>query len=277
MITDHYGLSVDELMPSIVNKIFGFELICRSLGYVPTFWVFSYFFCLTTDSRVRTLAKRRGIRQLISEQDAPRKNQQRQWLWVNQNLGGHGYRRTRNFSNRLPKLFGSNLTLGKHLGNITITGWNREDFILAVANMIAAWRARRKMALMFVVRCGAEAEISLEMALHGHYNCKLCHHEIDLTETLTPRLSERRMQELAGLPVVEREMWVLAGMRHLTSRPLALFPWFFRQFTSLVVCLWEKKQEEIMLLFEGGVVCVWCHRRMRRENMMMWVFVLRKS
>lgn len=44
MIVHHYDVSVDELTPSTVNKIVGFELICRSLGYIPTFWVFSYFF-----------------------------------------------------------------------------------------------------------------------------------------------------------------------------------------------------------------------------------------
>ena len=40
---------------------------------------------------------------------------------------------------------------------------------------------------------GAEAEISLEMALRGHYQGKLCHQEIDLVEGLPPPMSERRM------------------------------------------------------------------------------------
>lgn len=67
MIVDHYGFSVDELTPSAINKIVYFELICLSLGCIPTFRVFSPFFFSTTNSSVRTFAKRRGIHQLISE------------------------------------------------------------------------------------------------------------------------------------------------------------------------------------------------------------------
>ncbi|CAI9260213.1 unnamed protein product [Lactuca saligna] len=70
-------------------------------------------------------------------------------------------------SYHLPKLFGSNLNLGKHLGNITIAGRNWEDFIFAADDMSAAWRAYGKMAQMFIVRCRVEAKISLEMALCG--------------------------------------------------------------------------------------------------------------
>ncbi|CAI9278131.1 unnamed protein product [Lactuca saligna] len=52
-----------------------------------------------------------------------------------------GYRRTRDFSNRRPKLFGSNLTLGKRLGNMTIIVKNWEDFILAaVLKPIIVWK-----------------------------------------------------------------------------------------------------------------------------------------
>ena len=66
MIVQHYGFTVNELTSSAVNKIIGFELICRSLGRVSTFWVFSFFFCSTTNSGVRTLANQQGIHQLIS-------------------------------------------------------------------------------------------------------------------------------------------------------------------------------------------------------------------
>ncbi|CAI9298178.1 unnamed protein product [Lactuca saligna] len=42
------------------------------------------------------------------------------------------------------------------------------------------------------------------MALHGHYQGKLCHREIDLLEALPHPVSEKRMRELVGLPSVER-------------------------------------------------------------------------
>lgn len=128
MIVQHYGFTVDELTPSTVNKIVCFELISRTLGRVPTFWVYSYFFCLTTNSSVRILAKRRGIHQLISELDTLKKNWKRQWLLVNQNLIGHGYCRKLDFFDHLPKLFRGNLALGKWMRSVTIRGENWEDF-----------------------------------------------------------------------------------------------------------------------------------------------------
>ncbi|CAI9296456.1 unnamed protein product [Lactuca saligna] len=51
---------------------------------------------------------------------------------------------------------------------------------------------------------GAEAEISLEMALCVHYRGKLCHWEVDLLKTLLPPISEKHMQELVGLLPTER-------------------------------------------------------------------------
>ncbi|CAI9260281.1 unnamed protein product [Lactuca saligna] len=125
IIVHHCDFSVDELTPSVVNKIMGFELIYGSPGCIPTCWVFSYFFCMYTNFGVRMLAKRRGIHQLISEQDNPKKNWQKQWLW--------------------------------------------KDFILAAADMSAAWRVCGNMAQLFVMIDGAKADVSLEMALHGHY------------------------------------------------------------------------------------------------------------
>ena len=58
--------------------------------------------------------------------------------------------------------------------------------------------------LLAFVFAGAEVEVSLEMALRGHYLVKLCHQEIDLVEALPPHVSERHMRELAGQPLVER-------------------------------------------------------------------------
>ena len=154
MIVHHYDFSVDELTLSAVNKIVGFKLICRSLGCIPTFCVFSYFFCASTKFGVRTLAKRWVMRQLIIEQDNPKKIWQRQWLWVNQNLTGQGFHRTRDFPDHLSKLFGDNLVLGKWLGNITVVEENWKDFILVAAGMSVAWRAHGKMAQLFFVRDG---------------------------------------------------------------------------------------------------------------------------
>ena len=91
MIVHNYGFSIKELTPSAANKIVGFELIFRSLGCIPAFWVFSYFFCSTTNSGVRTLAKRRGIRQLISEQDSPKKNWQGNESRLTETLWGVGF------------------------------------------------------------------------------------------------------------------------------------------------------------------------------------------
>ncbi|CAI9294039.1 unnamed protein product [Lactuca saligna] len=92
-----------------------------------------------------------GIYRLISEQDTPKKNWQRHWLWVKRNPMGHGFRRTQDLPDCHPNLFGSNLSLGKLLANIAIIGENWEDFILDAAGMSVAWRAHGKMAQLFVM------------------------------------------------------------------------------------------------------------------------------
>ncbi|CAI9290262.1 unnamed protein product [Lactuca saligna] len=175
MIVDHYGFSVDELTSSAINSIVGFELVCRSLGCIPTFWVFSFYFCSTTNSSVLTLSKRWGIHQLISEQDIPKKNWQRKWLWVNRDLVGRGFIKTREFLDHIPKFFGSNLTLDMRLGNNNVVGKNWEDSILVAVGMSATWKKGERTTLSyeslystFIFIC-VEAEILLEMALRGHY------------------------------------------------------------------------------------------------------------
>lgn len=54
---------------------------------------------------------------------------------------------------------------------------------------------------MFVF-VGAEAEISLEMAMRGHYRGKLCYWEVDLVETLPPPIFEIHMRDLVGFLLV---------------------------------------------------------------------------
>ncbi|CAI9299232.1 unnamed protein product [Lactuca saligna] len=153
---------------------------------------------------------------LIFEQDTPKKNWQRQWLWVKQNLVGHGFRKTRDFIDRTPKLFIGNVTLGKQLGYITVIGENWEDFIIIAAAMSASRRARGKMAQLFVVRC---AEISLEMAMCRHYRGKLCHREVELLETLPPPVSEKCMKEVIGLFSVKERNVGSSGLS-LPSQPV---------------------------------------------------------
>lgn len=48
-----------------------------------------------------------------------------------------------------------------------------------------------------------EAEISLEMALRGHYRGKICHRDIDLVEDLPSPMSEKFMRECVGLLLAE--------------------------------------------------------------------------
>ena len=46
---------------------------------------------------------------------------------------------------------------------------------------------------MSFVFIGAEAKISLDMALRGHYQGKLYHQQIDLVEALPPPVSEKTL------------------------------------------------------------------------------------
>ena len=51
----------------------------------------------------------------------------------------------------------------------------------------------REILFLAFVFTGVEADISLDMALCGHYQGKLCHQEIDLVDALPPTVSERHM------------------------------------------------------------------------------------
>ncbi|CAI9291376.1 unnamed protein product [Lactuca saligna] len=144
----------------------------------------------------------------------------RQWFWVNQNLVAHGFLKTRDFPDHLPKLFGDNLTLGKRLGNIIVIKENWEDFILAAT--------------------GAEVEISLEMGLRGHYRGKLCQWEVDLVEALPPPVSEKRIQELARLLSTEGRN-ANSGGPASPSHPVvgAIFPAHFPSSSSAYIPMTE--------------------------------------
>ncbi|CAI9298352.1 unnamed protein product [Lactuca saligna] len=117
--------------------------------------------------------------------------------------------------------------------------------------MSVAWRARKKMAQLFVMRCGAEANISLEMALRGHYRSKLFHWEVDLVEPLPPSVSKKHMREIFGKLVTIGEILVLADMPHLPNRLLGLF---------------SQKIEVFM----------WSYHRTKILNPMMRAFILKK-
>ncbi|CAI9276418.1 unnamed protein product [Lactuca saligna] len=81
--------------------------------------------------------------------------------------------------------------------------------------MSVTWWLHRKMAQLLVVRCGAEAEISLEMAMCSYYRGKVCHREVDLLETIPPPVFEKHMGELAELLLTE-------GGSSSSSRPTSL-------------------------------------------------------
>lgn len=51
-IMSQYGFSIDDMTPNVINKIVGFEMACRTLGVVPQFWDFKYFFNSSTQSSV---------------------------------------------------------------------------------------------------------------------------------------------------------------------------------------------------------------------------------
>ncbi|CAI9287408.1 unnamed protein product [Lactuca saligna] len=89
-----------------------------------------------------------------------------------------------------------------------------------------------------------KAEISVEMALRGHYRGKLYHQDIDLVESRPPPVFEKRMRELAGLLSAEGEMLVLADLPRFLNRSLELFtqpilrPLLLMTFQWCMFCAW---------------------------------------
>lgn len=67
------------------------------------------------------------------------------------------------------------------------------------------WRSRvSDESLYSIIICASvEVEISLEMALRGHYRGRLYHRDAELVEALPPPVSDRCMRELAGLLSME--------------------------------------------------------------------------
>ncbi|CAI9296440.1 unnamed protein product [Lactuca saligna] len=57
-IIREYEFSVRELTPIVVNKIVGFELLCRALGHLSTIPAFKQFFNTSTQSGTRTLSNK---------------------------------------------------------------------------------------------------------------------------------------------------------------------------------------------------------------------------
>ena len=73
LIIHEYGFSVRELTLISINKVVGFELLCRALGCQPTVPAFKYFFNASTQSGTRTLSRRQGVPTLTHDKK-PKEN-----------------------------------------------------------------------------------------------------------------------------------------------------------------------------------------------------------
>ena len=90
---------------------------------------------------------------------------------------------------------------------------------------------------MAFVFTGAEAEISLEVVLRGHYQGKFCHQEIDLVEAIPPPVYEKNMQELTILPFAGGGNASSSGPTSLSQSAVEVISQFVHQFCLLLVCL----------------------------------------
>lgn len=73
-IVCQYGFREDGLTLNAVNRIVGFELVCRDLGVLLQFQNFKDFFNSSTQSGVCTFSQRRGVNAFIINQKSPKKN-----------------------------------------------------------------------------------------------------------------------------------------------------------------------------------------------------------
>ncbi|CAI9285315.1 unnamed protein product [Lactuca saligna] len=172
LIIREYGFSVREMTLISMNKIVGFELLCRALGRLPTILAFKYFFNASTQLETRTLSRRPGVLTLVHDKKS-KKNWHEKFLWVNYNLVVLSYPRTKMYVDRAPTLFGTDKELVDALEKISINGKDWHDNFLAAEVMSAAWRAQGKIPEIFVEKEGVEEFISLEKAFQGLFDGKL--------------------------------------------------------------------------------------------------------
>ena len=125
LIIREYRFLVKELTPITINKIIGFELLCRALGRLPTVTAFKDFFNGSTQSGTRTLSRRQGVPTLIHDKKS-KKNWQEKFLQVNSDLVVLSYPRAKVYVDRPLTLFGADKELADVLEKINI---NDEDWL----------------------------------------------------------------------------------------------------------------------------------------------------
>ncbi len=149
----HYGASIQFLSPNAINKMVGFEMLCRSLGFLPDIYLFKHFFKFSSSGRLFNFSCRPEVTSIMIGLLPLRGTWSDKWLWVNSHLvSGGGYLRHHREPDTAPTLHGESKKQAEKLAKhgVVVNEW--PESILAGVGMSALWRSRGEMPVFSAVR-----------------------------------------------------------------------------------------------------------------------------
>ncbi|KAI3504146.1 hypothetical protein L1887_32691 [Cichorium endivia] len=147
-------VGLHQLTPNSVNKIVAFELLCRSHGIAPDFYIFKHYFRFAAVGDNYAFYRRSSVHALVPEPRYSPKNWQDHWLWVNASRVGTIYYCPGTAPDQIPKLYPHQEAVVKTLNSFQVVADEFPEHILAGGGMSTAWRMRGKMSEFFVVQKG---------------------------------------------------------------------------------------------------------------------------
>ncbi len=101
-----YGANVQFLSPNAVNKMVGFEMLCRALGFLSDVRLFKHFFKFSSSGHLYNFSCRPEITSVITGRLSLPRDWSDEWLWVNSDLLCGGYVRRHREPDGAPILWG---------------------------------------------------------------------------------------------------------------------------------------------------------------------------
>ena len=151
-ILARYGASIQFLSPNAINKMVGFEMLCRSLGFLPDIYLFKHFFKFSSSGRLFNFSCRPEVTSVMIGLLPLRGNWSDKWLWVDSNLvGGGGYFRHYRESDNAPTLWGESKKQAEKLATCGVVANEWPESVLAGVGMSALWRSRGEMPVFLLL------------------------------------------------------------------------------------------------------------------------------
>ena len=144
-VSSHYGASIQFLSPNAINKMAGFEMLCRALGFLPDLLLFRYFFKFSSSGSSFNFSYRPEVMQFLMGLLTLPRDWSSKWLWVNSDLVGAGYLRRYSGPDTSPVLRGVLKEQASLLVRYSMPVNEWPEYVFAGVGMSALWRSRGEM------------------------------------------------------------------------------------------------------------------------------------